>query len=157
MFITKKVIAFLIILSVIMTGCSSVSKSDMKDFFRSDIRADDSKMFTFTVIVTQQGKKDKKSTQKNSKSKGGRDSGKKGGQQNSQRNTKDNSMNKNDDHMTELFEELLIERLEKNQYCRDGYIELDRAFSGSTFTLRGECNESATENDRKRFYNKNSR
>ncbi|WP_448549244.1 hypothetical protein [Thalassotalea fusca] len=41
--------------------------------------------------------------------------------------------------------------LQKNQYCREGYIELDSFIDKTSAHFRGECNDSATEADRKKF------
>ncbi|MGB3610994.1 MAG: hypothetical protein WA987_11515 [Cellvibrio sp.] len=51
------------------------------------------------------------------------------------------------------------ERLQQNaayvvkqmDYCREGYIELDRSLSRYHLWLKGECKESATSADRERF------
>ena len=50
----------------------------------------------------------------------------------------------------ELQQDLLTETLASKQYCRDGYIVL----SQNSWRLRGECNETATDADRRTFPNK---
>lgn len=144
------------VFTLLASGCSSVSKSDMKDFFRTEIRDDDSKMFTFTVVVAGQNKDGKQAGKPNNQGRSGRGPSDKGGPNGSPQKSPNANRNNNRNEMTELFEELLTERLEKNQYCRQGYIDLGRSFSGSMFTLRGECHESATAKDRKHFYRLNT-
>ncbi|MFM5598615.1 hypothetical protein [Aeromonas veronii] len=49
-----------------------------------------------------------------------------------------------------LQENLLTETLAAKQYCRQGYIVL----SQTSWKVRGECNETATDADRRAFPNK---
>lgn len=49
------------------------------------------------------------------------------------------------------LEERLAAELLANQFCRDGYLELQRDDSQWPLRLRGECNEGATTEDRQRF------
>ena len=41
--------------------------------------------------------------------------------------------------------------LEENGYCREGYYTLDTLISYGNGSLRGECKEAATAEDRERF------
>ncbi|GLP95365.1 hypothetical protein [Paraferrimonas sedimenticola] len=58
---------------------------------------------------------------------------------------------------TESVEALLDQKvtniLNFNRYCREGFTELDRLVLSDYAMVRGECNEAATEEDRKRFPN----
>lgn len=49
-------------------------------------------------------------------------------------------------------EDLLADTLATKQYCREGYIVL----SQSSWKVRGECNETATDADRRAFPNRDS-
>ena len=41
--------------------------------------------------------------------------------------------------------------LEQNRYCRDGYVTLEQYRMGMQQVIRGECRDDATEQDRQRF------
>lgn len=47
----------------------------------------------------------------------------------------------------------LEDRLADTQYCREGFIEIDTYEAQQRFYLLGECNESATEQDKQDFVN----
>ena len=47
----------------------------------------------------------------------------------------------------------LNEKLTNTQYCREGFIEIDTYEALRRFYLLGECNESATEQDKQNFAN----
>ncbi|UAA38604.1 hypothetical protein KIH87_18375 [Paraneptunicella aestuarii] len=55
----------------------------------------------------------------------------------------------------ERLQDLIIEALElrltQNGYCREGYIQLGSYIERGLFEIRGECNEAATDADRKQF------
>ena len=55
----------------------------------------------------------------------------------------------------EQLEKLIIRaldiRISENGYCREGYIELGSYIERGSFEIRGECNDTATQTDRKRF------
>ena len=136
-----------------LSACSATKQPKMEEFFHTKIHDDGSKRFTFSLIVIQgqSDKKDKSQKRANKPSKG---SGNRGGNKNGDRENKQGSSNKESSRtskMTELFEERFQEQMIKNQYCREGYITLDSGFSGAIYTLRGECQENATEEDRKHF------
>jgi hypothetical protein len=155
MYLSKIILSFFLVLLLAVTGCSSKVKHQMTDFFRTDIRDDNSKMFIFTVVITQQrGEIDKQERQSHKKAnreqgKGGKKGA--GNKRGGNNKVADGGSKNNSDQMAILFEELFQARMDKSQYCREGYIELDRGFSGTMFTLRGECSESATDEDRKHF------
>ena len=156
MFLSKPLLSFFLVLLFAITGCSSKGKPQMTDFFRTEIRDDGSKMFTFTVVVSKhRGESNKQESQPHKQTNRERGSGgkrgsgnKRGGQANK---VADGDRRGDSDQMAELFEELFQKRMVKSRYCRESYIELERGFSGTMFTLRGECRESATNEDRKHF------
>ena len=156
MFLSKQFLSLFLVLLLALHGCSSRGKPQMTDFFHTEIREDGSKMFTFTVVVTQnRSKVNKQESQPHNQASRERGSGGKKGSGN-KRGDKTNKVADNgrrDDsvQMAELFEELFQKRMEKTRYCRESYIELEKGFSGAIFKLRGECRESATDEDRKHF------
>lgn len=150
----SKQFIFLFTLSLLMlSACSSTKQSQMEEFFKTKIHADGSKRFTFSLVILQTQNHNKEKSQqrpnKPSKSNGNRKKG-----QNDSRNNKQGSLDKENSKlskMTELFEERLQKYMANKQYCREGYITLETSFSGAIYTLRGECQESATDEDKRRF------
>lgn len=56
-------------------------------------------------------------------------------------------------NINDTLETMLERELKKTAFCRDGYKELERATTPPQIYLKGECNESATENDFEEFPN----
>ena len=52
-----------------------------------------------------------------------------------------------------FLEEAVARKLEETAYCRNGFFELDTLISYNGGSLRGECRETATDNDRDQFPN----
>jgi len=136
-----------------LTACSSKEKPRLEEFFRTEIREDGSKMFAFSLILARDtdGERQKNTTspqpvkREGRRGKGGR------GQGTNPKLNSDNTASKGQEKLAELFQQRLDIRLETSRYCREGYMELEKSFVGAIYTLRGECNESATEQDRKHF------
>ena len=53
----------------------------------------------------------------------------------------------------EAFYDTLREKLFETQYCRNGYIEIDTHETEGRYHLLGECQESASEEDKLKFAN----
>ncbi len=53
----------------------------------------------------------------------------------------------------EVVYEKLKTKLDETGYCRESYIELDNYFVRGRSQIRGECKDSATEEDRMIFIN----
>ncbi len=51
------------------------------------------------------------------------------------------------------LENMLAEELEQSGYCRNGFMELERMTQPPDVFIKGECDESATEEDRNLFPN----
>jgi hypothetical protein len=141
----------------LVSSCSSRDKLEFQEFFRTEIRADDSKIFTFTLITKHEEKERSSKSDKPERSKkgGGKKSSNKrnGGQQGGKMNRSETNKSEYQAKLANILKEQLILRLENNQYCRDGYIKLNTSLSNSMSSIRGECHESATAIDRKRFLN----
>jgi hypothetical protein len=52
------------------------------------------------------------------------------------------------------FLTLARDRIKRSGFCREGYITLEEKIGTATSMLRGECRESATEDDREAFPNR---
>lgn len=61
--------------------------------------------------------------------------------------------NKGSKHGDFKLDEGLTAVLAENGFCREGYYELDRYQALGDISLRGECKDTATENDRRNFPN----
>ena len=53
----------------------------------------------------------------------------------------------------EMVTESLKKKLKATGYCRDGWMEMDRNRQPPGVSIRGECNETATESDYREFPN----
>jgi len=141
--------------SFILASCSSTKIPDMKEYFKPDIREDESKMFTFTIITSRpnaQEERSNKPSRSNKQRKGGNEKGAERGGSNKkergQQNAAKSMSNNQKDKLMDVFQQRLDNRIEVSQYCREGYFVLEKDFSGVIYTVRGECNESATARDR---------
>ena len=145
-----------ILFAIALIGCSSHSAPKISEYFSTEIMADNSKRFYFSLIISHQYDEENNNQMRQKQSKrgkggSGRGSGTRKGdngngqtKQSTAKSTKTNSM--------ELeLEERLINQLALNSYCRTGYMELERNIGRALMSIRGECHESATEGDRQRF------
>jgi len=154
MMLSSQSIFIFILTLLLLSACSITKQAKTEEFFHTKIHADGSKRFTFTLVLLQDQRKDntreqyQKRINKPSKGEGSR-RGKQGGASNNQANSK--RKNNDTEKITILFEKRIQAQLANSQYCREGYITLDSGFNGALYTLRGECNESATDEDRKHF------
>ena len=147
-------------LVALITGCSHSQKSpEYEDYLATNIRSDGSKEFYYTLTMSgvngehrgggrqrpTGGMRVSGGSSSNTKASGGISyssgkGGRKGPQSGSHRS-----------------DELLSERLEKKLaatgYCREGWMEVERNFQPPNASIRGECDESATERDYSEFPN----
>lgn len=131
-----------------------------KPSITTNILADGSKRFTF-VVLTERSNKDRKSGNgRNDRGQGRPQRGQNAGESNPSRQrdeqsrTQQGSNNQTADHyqaVREDFLDLLDQHITEAQYCRHGYIELDYSQTQSQTELIGECQESASDADKKRW------
>ncbi|WDE04798.1 hypothetical protein SG34_026375 [Thalassomonas viridans] len=130
-----------------LAACSSHREKTVEEIFVTEIREDSSKMFAFTL--TQE--KAARSRQADTKTRAGKQGkSRKGGKE---KGAGKNESRERQNPLEDIFQQRLEQRLSQNNYCRTGYLELERYASRGAMTMRGECNESATESDRQRFPN----
>jgi hypothetical protein len=147
---SKKPLYYILACTLVLTACSSKEKPKVEEFFHTNIRDDGSKEFAFSLMVSANNKVARKET--TGPSKKTKQGGRKSRGQKARNSTPSNSSKKSmTDKVQGVFQERLTFQLESSQYCREGYLTLDKSFVGAIYTLRGECHESATEEDRKRF------
>ncbi|WDE12460.1 hypothetical protein [Thalassomonas haliotis] len=130
----------------LLSACAGHKEKPVEEIFVTQIREDDSKMFAFTLKSERAGRGDKarnKTAAKPGKArKGGR-----------QKGTGKAEGRERENPLAGIVQQRLEQRLSENGYCSAGYIELERYATRGGMTVRGECHDSATANDRQRFPN----
>ena len=112
----------------------------MNEVFVTNIKSSGTKLFNYSIT-----KKMPSKGQGKGMGKGGGRGGKHGG--NKSGGAPDMS------RMKEKMYDKLNAKLAYTGYCREGYMESDSYFERGLSVIRGECNESATTADRKKFIN----
>lgn len=149
---------------LLLAGCAGnpLEKSTDKEAFVTHIKDDGSKMFTYGVsFELQQGQRDRANRDvggmlRENSAPGGQNRGRnRGGDTNmvmsgGMRGSRGNSLR---DNMLEVMTEKLLLKLANSGYCREGYMQLDEYVDRTSAQIKGECNESATEEDREKFAN----
>lgn len=131
--------------------------------FLTDINDDGSKRFSLAMSHNEankgKGKRSESREQGRSRPEGGRGGGGKGGRsgngerQASNQQGGSNSSQLSYDERRAAILGLLDQKLAETNYCRNGYIELDFTSVSDKTEIRGECQESASADDKKRFGN----
>ena len=156
-------ITSIILLAVFVGGCSSSQKTpEFEDYLATNIRNDGSKEFYYTVTMSNTGSSKRGGGSKNvsggmrvsggSSSNthgsagvavGGGSRGGKGGR----------GSNRSGPHPDEKISEQLEKKLLATGFCRDGWMETERHIQPPNASVRGECNETATDRDYENFPN----
>ena len=143
--------------TLVLSACASkpdLSKGE-REQFTTDIQSDGSKRFEFAIV-----KQTNKSGEGRSE---GRGEGKRGGNrgeggrrgqggnrgQGQQRGGQQSGESTED--LREDFIALLDAKIAETAYCRNGYIELDFSQMSGKTEFVGECQESASAEDKKRW------
>ncbi len=153
---SKYICAAMFTFLITLPACSNTKEPKTESFFHTQIRDDSSKEFTFSLIFSRNEKEVGKETQGSSptqKRDRGNGSGKgqgKGSKRGSSSVTaKSNTISASKaDRMQATFHQYLDLKMQESEYCKTGYLTLERNFIGAIYSLRGECNESATKEDR---------
>ncbi|MBT1445770.1 hypothetical protein KJI95_14750 [Shewanella sp. JM162201] len=136
-----------------LAGCSSapspadvMARPDAKirDRLSTNIAADGLKLFTYTVMTGNDSSMAEEAVNaplRQSRQQQGRSPG------------RAVAMQPDLTEWTEQIELGLARTLEMSGYCREGSVELSRLIERDRAEIRGECNEGATEEDRRRFAN----
>ncbi|MCW8863523.1 MAG: hypothetical protein OQK09_00450 [Colwellia sp.] len=143
---------YILFFTMVLSACSSKEQPKIEEFFHTNIRDDNSKEFTFSLLVStkqKEARKEGNSSPDSNNRKGRKGKGQRG--QNTALAPTAKKQSSKQDKMKDIFHERLILQMERAQYCREGYITLEESFVGAIYTLRGECHESASKGDRKRF------
>lgn len=117
------------LLLITLTACSSRPGSDVNGHLLTNIRPDGTKLFVFTsdrgLRLPELSGLSKPSRHKR---------------------TRDRR-----DYVRAAIEDSLDIKLEKTGFCRKGFLPLGHFIERGRFEIRGECNESATKEDRLKF------
>ena len=133
---------------LLLSACASRQEKTLEEIFVTEIREDNSKMFAFT-LKQEHAQQREQSRHKARGEKAGKMRKKGGG-----KGTAKGEARERKNALEDIFQQRLEQRLSKSDYCRTGYLELERYANRGSMTMRGECNESATEKDRQRFPNR---
>lgn len=132
----------------LLSACASRQENNLEEIFVTEIREDNSKMFAFTLRQEKSSSGEQprhKAMAKKAGKKRRNGAGKGAGKE---------EVRERKNPLADIFQQRLELRLSKSDYCRTGYLELERYTNRGAMTMRGECNESATEKDRQRFPNR---
>ena len=161
-----KIVIIFSVLSLLISACSSSPKNQpVEDYLATNIRSDGSKEFYYTVTMSD-SQNSIRGTSANNVSGGARVSGGSssntragagitvGGSGNRQRGNKGGGQHRQanaarDGRMTEQLEKKLL----ATGFCREGWMEQERHYQAPNVSIRGECNETATDKDRQNFPN----
>ncbi|XQW84606.1 hypothetical protein ACOYR1_15925 [Thalassotalea piscium] len=128
---------------VFLSGCASQKKLNLREELNTEIKADGSKIFEFSVFLLHEkqsrpGKKDRKDKNNDPQRRGEKPRG-------AQRD------NSNSDELSEYFDKRLSNLPIISLFCREQYFVLDRLNAKDEITVRAECHDSASEDDYVRF------
>jgi hypothetical protein len=154
------------VLILLVSACSSSQKNQaFEDYLATNIRSDGSKEFYYTVTMSN-SQNSKKGTGGKNVSGGAHVSGGSssntrggagitvGGSGSRQRGNKGGGKRRQagaaqDERMSEQLEKKLL----ATGFCREGWMEQERYYQPPNASIRGECNETATDKDRQNFPN----
>jgi hypothetical protein len=139
----------LISLSITILGLTACGSNPAKkhgrmpnEVFVTHIKANGSKVFNYSLI--------KKIPSQRQMGKGMRKGAGMGGSMKAGKKPDFSQMNAK---MHEKANEKLTLKLTETGYCREGYMRLDSFFERGHVTIKGECNDTATDEDREKFTN----
>lgn len=152
--------AMLLIAGLITACSSSQTTPPFEEYLATNIRSDGSKEFYYTATLSKEdgatrgagnnvkgGMRVKGGSSSNTNASAGISVGSQNGGRGSQRGGKHGQ--RVDEKLSEQLEKMLL----ASGYCREGYMEQERHILTPTASIRGECNETASDQDYKNFPN----
>lgn len=132
----------LIVLTLVMVGCAQQGPKQPKtqESFRTIIKHDGTKQFSYTLIVEVPADADAKGPDGRPKGPPGYKPKRKPG----------GAMT---NPYTDFFEDTLNEKLNSTGFCRSGYRLIDKQTRLGAYQLTARCNEPANDADREKFPN----
>jgi len=156
--INRKLFYVFALLAIVLlsAGCSNTRKKpEPIEVFDTQISDDGTKVFVYRLEMPKKSETLNKGSRGNGK-RGGRGDGTKGGRGSGRSSDREKPMARSEQSNNKMDSKLeggLEKILTDNTYCRDGYYELDRHRTLSDISIRGECRDEATEEDRRKFPN----
>ncbi|MBU2979293.1 hypothetical protein [Alteromonas sp. C1M14] len=138
---------------LLLSGCASKPDKPPKEqpLFVTNIKPDGSKMFSFSVAMRAE-KQGRDGGGRGRESGGGGRGGRGGKGAPPERDGQDSQGRSDEDRIEKIYEALDL-KLGETGYCREGYIEIDTYETETRFNILGECNDSATNEDKALFIN----
>lgn len=157
-----------LLLVIGLSACSNKPELNATPLFHSQITQDNGKLFKFYLLMhrgddapNEQGNRMAKSAkpEKGNKPKkeggrSGRGKGKDNGPSTDAGSKEEMAMqakNKQQLRLAELLQKALEQEIEDNGYCRRGYRTFEEKITRGMLSIKGECYDSATAQDKKRF------
>ncbi len=141
----RPLLAFYSLVFLLFAGCASQSdKPELIERFTTDIKADGSKQFHYSLSRVGG---DTKGKSKNRKGRG--QGGAKGGGRGGSSSRKEEMRGK----ALKLANERMETNLLETGYCREGYLEQSSSMARGRSQYWGECREAASDEDRQKFPN----
>ena len=146
------------LLAVVVTACSSSQKvPEFEEYLATHIRSDGSKEFHYTVTMSNADSQKRGGGRKNvsggMRVTGGSNSNTYGSGGITVSGTGGRGGHRTSSRPNEKMSEQLEKKLLATGFCRDGWMEKERHLQPPNASIRGECNETATDRDRENFPN----
>lgn len=149
------ILVFFVSLSLVACTSNEKKPPEIREEFATKIEKNGLKLFTYTVTMAMP--EDRSGGMRGGMEGGGGMRGggmggggmRGGGMKNGAKSDREATMNRFQD----IVYEKLKTKLSETGYCRDSYTEINKYFLRGRSQIRGECNESATEEDRMTFIN----
>ncbi len=134
---------FVIALSLLLGSCASNDKKPptIDEYLAVHITNDNIKHFSYSAEVS------KPSGNRSKSGRGGKGGGRRGDRSGGDRPDPEQMKKK----MEERIDQLLSAKLEQLEYCHAGYKVLDKTISSGNAQYRGQCNDTASKEDIKKF------
>ncbi len=154
------ILVFFVSLSLVACASNEKKPPEIKEEFATKIENNGLKLFTYTVTMAMPedrsggmrgGMGGGGGMRGGGMGGGGRGGGgmRGGGMKNGAKSDREATTNRFQD----IVYEKLKTKLSETGYCRESYTEINKYFVRGRSQIRGECNESATEEDRMTFIN----
>jgi len=150
-------------LTLLATACSSSPNTpEFEEYLATNIRSDGSKEFYYTVTMSSTGRPKRGNVSGGMRVAGGSSSSPQGrggitvsGAPSSAKHggQAGRGGGKPGSRPDERVSELLEKKLRVSGFCRDGWMETERHIQPPSASIRGECDETATDRDRQNFPN----
>lgn len=142
-----------VVMVTAMVACSGPDRkkhSEPLEVFATHMLDDGTKLFVFSLEIQQGRGQQGERAKGGGGSVGGRHGGGSGGGGNGGPPQGQGGKSRGPDGDKQLDEKLLA-TLQQTGYCREGFYELDRTVAAGISSVRGECKDAATDQDRKSF------